>query len=1027
MKSPARWLLCVIIGSFNAVAVVSHSYELETHDAITARAVRTSAIDMILRNDIGISDGIEQASDGKTLAEWIRLGSIREDDLPRFLNHFHNPVRTWDAAGFRVPWPFLGVQLGFSSILWEQDTTRSGWSWWNARSFYLDALTRPQAAGRDERLARTFEALGHVVHLVQDAASPAHTRNDPHIGPGHEDTLAGQTKGFNYETFVREVAVADPAFLDTALTPRLVSAAWQTIETNPLAPVPVAALIDSDRYDGSNPAVTTEDPIGLAEYANANFLSEDRAFPGLNPFTRFAYPARTSATIASVPVTLPGGESVNRQYYVKTADGDTGHRLATVGFLRDYQVRFQLDAGRFDQKPALDEAVYRDSAGKLLPRAVGYSTALIDYFFRGRLDVGLVDEVDNPRVVGTNASHEPLDAGTLFVYAEDAAGTRTLVSNPQGVGLDTPVPPGAPLPDVPLTTAHSDARRFVAVYRGGLGNERPASAAPGAVIGKVFAPLRVEEIYRDGPSWMVRTPTAVITLPLTTAEFATVKWGDDPDTIVARTPDFPRVVVYDVSRPTAAGDIAVSGTPPVAVLTERLSVSLPFAEPPTVATVQWSDVVDYTQRFGRFTVTTTAVWHEPTETSTGFYTFDVDHQPIAFEVVQQQTVPFGGAFDVVLDAAHNGTFGSGGGHYRWFLGDVAADRHGRLLGLVVVHLTNPGVGPVQISVLGIDQAGVPTAFGETTTLAAGFPLEVAPLLWAIVDLAESRVIASSAETTITLGRTRAVEAPLRVFRHEILAVTGGPAQPFDRWDHVVPTPRESSTADVELATTVGDVSLSATGWMRGDLATALAAAGVDGFGVAPVVQRSYYNYDCPDSPCGPGDVGMASFGVVATLMAALAPPPQFFRGARATRPADGERIVLLGDTSRGADWPIGHLLVWDAEVRRAGVRLQLPPAFARTLGVAPTAQLAMLVNRESPFETGDTYLVRLDAPDAPALLFPKTDLTSSFRLLDPAYLYGVSDMKFYKQEAPLQATRLPTALQPVASHPIGNYHIVAPR
>ena len=172
---------------------------------------------------------------------------------------------------------------------------------------------------------------------------------------------------------------------------------------------------------------------------------------------------------------------------------------------------------------------------------------------------------------------------------------------------------------------------------------------------------------------------------------------------------------------------------------------------------------------------------------------------------------------------------------------------------------------------------------------------------------------------------------------------------------------------------------------------------------------------------------MASFGVVATLMAALAPPPQFFRGARATRPADGERIVLLGDTSRGADWPIGHLLVWDAEVRRAGVRLQLPSAFARGLGASPTAELAMVVNRENLFEPGDTYLVRLDEPDAPALLFPKTDLTSSFRLLDPAYLYGVSDMKFYTLQVPPQATRLPTALQPVASHPTGSYHIVAPR
>jgi hypothetical protein len=950
---------------------------------------------------------------------------MREDDTPRFLNHFHNPLHTWDAAGLRVPWPFFGVQIGFSSILWEQDTATSGWSWWNARSFYLDALTRPQPAERDERLARTFEGLGHVIHLVQDAASPAHARNDLHIGPGHDDVLAGRTKGFNYETFVREVGADDPVFLDTVLTPRAVSSAWQTIDTNPLAPVPVAALTDSDRYDGSNPAITTGDPIGLAEYANANFFSEDRTFPGLNPFTRFPYPALTSATIVSVPVTLPGGESVHRQYYVKTADGDTGHRLATVGFLRDYQVRFQLDPGRFDQKPALDEEVYRDYASKLLPRAVGYSTALLDYFFRGRLDVGLVDEVDDPRVVGTNASDEQLDTGTLFVYAEDATGTRTLVSDPQGVSVDTPVAPEAPLPDVPLTAAPSDARRFIAVYRGGLGTERPTSTSPGAVIAKIFAPVRVEQIYRDGANWMLRSPATIVTLPLTTAEFSDVTWGDDQNTIVARTPNLPRIVLYDVSRSTPDGEIAVSGTPPVAVVSERLSASLPFAEPPTVATVQWSDVVDYTQRFGRFTVTTTLVWHEPTDTSIGFYTSEVDHDPISFEVVQQQTVPFGGTFDVVLDAAHNGSFGSAGGPYRWFLQSVAADAHGRLLGLIVVHLTTPGLGPVQVPFLGIDASGAPASFGETQTLVTGFPPEVAPLLWAIVDLAESRVIASSAEPIITIARTRAVEAPLRLFRHDIVRVTGGPAQPSDQWSGVVPAPRASQTADVELATTQGDLSLSAAGWMRGDLEAALAASGLAGFGIAPIVRRSYFNYDCTASPCGP-DSTMASYEVVDTRMAVLAPPPQFFSGARATRPTHGERIVFLGNTERAEDWPIGHVLVWDAEAARASVRLQLPPAFLRKLGAKSTADLAMVFNKSGPFTVGDTYVVRLDTPGATPLFFPETDLTFAFRLLDPAYLYGVSDMKFYKLQAPLQATPLPTSLHPVAGNPTGSYHVVVP-
>src|SRR5262249_16688458 len=159
---------------------------------------------------LGAGEGIGQVADGKRLTEWIGLGSIREDDTLRFLNHFHNPLRTWDAAGFRGPWPFLGVQVGSSSVLLQQDAEHSGWSWGDVRSAYLEALTRPQSRERDERLARTFEGLGHLIHLVQDAGSPAHTRNDPHVGPGHVSLGAPRTKGYNYETFVRDVGSREP-------------------------------------------------------------------------------------------------------------------------------------------------------------------------------------------------------------------------------------------------------------------------------------------------------------------------------------------------------------------------------------------------------------------------------------------------------------------------------------------------------------------------------------------------------------------------------------------------------------------------------------------------------------------------------------------------------------------------------------------------------------------------------------------------------------------------------------------------
>jgi hypothetical protein len=109
------------------------------------------------------------------------------------------------------------------------------------------------------------------------------------------------------------------------------------------------------------------------------------------------------------------------------------------------------------------------------------------------------------------------------------------------------------------------------------------------------------------------------------------------------------------------------------------------------------------------------------------------------------------------------------------------------------------------------------------------------------------------------------------------------------------------------------------------------------------------------------------------------------------------------------------------------VTLELPPAFIRHLEATPTAELAMIYNQGAPFGGGDTYVARVDRSDAPAVVFPGTDLTSTFTLLDPAYLYGVSDMKFYKLQAPLQSTPLPASLRSVAGDPTGGYHVVRPR
>ena len=72
-----------------------------------------------------------------------------------------------------------------SSVLWSQNPNQDGdgkHSWQDARNSYFNALTATNQVDRKKFYAEMFESLGHLIHLVQDAAMPSHTRNDTHIG-----------------------------------------------------------------------------------------------------------------------------------------------------------------------------------------------------------------------------------------------------------------------------------------------------------------------------------------------------------------------------------------------------------------------------------------------------------------------------------------------------------------------------------------------------------------------------------------------------------------------------------------------------------------------------------------------------------------------------------------------------------------------------------------------------------------------------------------------------------------------------
>jgi hypothetical protein len=341
------------------------------------------------------------------------------------------------------------------------------------RAHYNQALTASTQDEREEWLAKTFRGLGHLFHLIQDAAVPAHTRNDAHAF-------------YTYESFVLEVQQEEGPSFQSRLTAINPDQGWTGLAPNPLAPAPIARLIDTDRYTETNPGVTTEPLIGIAEYTNANFLSEDtrltRSAAGLIPPSGLPFPAGSSVQIGTHQIELRRqdgtSQTVNRLYYNKVADGDTGYRLATVGILEDYIQRFNLDPGRLKDRPALDEGVYRDYAARLLPRAVGYSTALLDYFFRGQVTVfraGQAEAAGWVRVRVQNPNNERM-TGTVSLYYDDSGdGRRKLVPlGPYTFGMAVDLPPAGISGDFEVPTPAGEAGQYVAVFSGLLGNEQSA-------------------------------------------------------------------------------------------------------------------------------------------------------------------------------------------------------------------------------------------------------------------------------------------------------------------------------------------------------------------------------------------------------------------------------------------------------------------------------------------------------------------------------------------------------------------------
>lgn len=162
------------------------AFDQPTHEKINEEIVSKGYginLDNRLKAFLNIAGGANQTftkGATKKVIDWIKLGGVEEDNpnLIRNMHHFHDPLKSWDAAGFK--------ELSYSSVVWAQHPHQNyiaftgDYCWQDTRGYFYKALTATDENTRNANYADCFRGLGQQMHLVQDASVPGHVRNDFH-------------------------------------------------------------------------------------------------------------------------------------------------------------------------------------------------------------------------------------------------------------------------------------------------------------------------------------------------------------------------------------------------------------------------------------------------------------------------------------------------------------------------------------------------------------------------------------------------------------------------------------------------------------------------------------------------------------------------------------------------------------------------------------------------------------------------------------------------------------------------------
>ncbi len=447
--------LLFILGS----AMTAHGYEIGTHSKISEQAIPKSNnltssfanLGLVSQDDILTANNLScSGTSTQSVLNWILEGSVCEDDtftevFARYKHHFYDPQHNGKAFGGILK-RNSGLIYGMPAPDWILDMGPADgqlYSFSQGRQYFYDAVTKPTDAERKANLARMFRSLGDVMHIMQDMAQPQHTRNDSH----------GLPKS-NYEVYTND-------------------------------------LRDSLAYTGEpvpKYATAREYFTNLAKFSNNNFVSAATNFDEAAN-QGFSLPAQGAAT--DVPVhTLPdvstevlaecNASKPCMMTFFSTSETVSNPRASTQSILDQYlklrKVSYPdpVTSNEYfkDRIYSLNKYTFDATHPFLIPRATAYSAGILDYFFRGNID--MVADTGNPgKYMIKNKGTEDM-TGDFALYYDAVDGNRypvpgaawpslTVSANSQANNLSF-VPPANPAPQTP--------DEFTLVFNGTMGAEQ---------------------------------------------------------------------------------------------------------------------------------------------------------------------------------------------------------------------------------------------------------------------------------------------------------------------------------------------------------------------------------------------------------------------------------------------------------------------------------------------------------------------------------------------------------------------------